>query len=109
VFVGGCLVLGVGGSQVILQFASDADAGRAEFLVFWGLMILGMCLWMLLVMRMGDGFFRGAVVFPRRPGESQEEADARGDNRAWRVHVPLVATAGLLCYAFIIWQALEHF
>jgi hypothetical protein len=109
VVVAGCLVLGVGGSQVILWFARDPDPGPLRFLVFWALLILVIDLWLLLAIRIGFGLSRGAAITPARPGESQAEAEARADKLGWRANLALFAVASMLFYAFIVWQAIEEF
>jgi len=58
--------------------------------------------------RIGERVFRGATVIATLTGESQEEAEARADRLAWRILVPLMAITGLVCYAFIVWQAALH-
>jgi hypothetical protein len=109
VFAVGSVVVGVGVSQALLIFGGDEEPGRAAFLVFWALVILVIDVFMLLCMRMASSVFRGAAVVGRLPGESQASADARADSQGWRVGVAAVAFAGLLCFAFIVWQAVEHY
>jgi hypothetical protein len=109
VFVVGALVLGVGISQAVLVFGRDETPGRAVFLIFWALVILAICLFALLCMRMSSSVFRGAVAIAPRPGESQDEADARADAQAWVMGMAAVSIAGLVCYAFIVWQAVRHY
>ena len=108
-FVVGCLLLGVGISQATLLFARDEKPTRAAFLTFWALVIIVICMFSLLCTRMSSSAFRGAVLIARRPGESQAEADARSDKQVWRAAIFLMPFAGLLCYAFIIWQAIERY
>jgi hypothetical protein len=109
VFAVSALVVGVGISQAVLIFGQDEKPGRAAFLVFWALVILVICLFGLLCMRMSNTAFRGAAAIARRPGESQAEADARADARAWTAGVAVVAFAGILCFAFILLQAIKHY
>ena len=108
VFAVGAVVVGVGISQAILMFDGVENRGRGPFLAFWAFVISVICVFMLLCMRMSSSVFRGVTVVGRRPGESQVAADARADAQAWRVEVAVVAFAGLLCFAFIVWQAIEH-
>jgi hypothetical protein len=109
VFVVGALVLGVGVSQAVLRFGRGQAPGRAIFLVFWALVILVICLFSLLCMRMSASVFRGAGVIAPRPGEAQKEADARADAYAWAMGRTVVTVAGLVFYAFIVWQAFAHY
>lgn len=45
------------------------------------------------------------MVIPTRPGESEEEAEARSEELGWRLDLALLALASLPYYAFIISQA----
>ena len=109
VFVVSAVVLGVGISQAVLLFGRDERPGRAAFVVFWGLIILVSCLFALLCARLSSTAFRGAAVIPRRAGESQHEAEERADKQAWAFGVAIIALTGLLCFAFIVWQAVRHY
>jgi hypothetical protein len=53
--------------------------------------------------------FRGAVVIPPRPGETQVEVEFRGEAFSWAVARFTISFAGLVCNASIVWQALEHY
>jgi hypothetical protein len=74
-------------------------------LVFWGLALIAMGLFILGAVRLGFQVFRGATVITPRPGETQEMAEARADRSAWRMAVFVVTLTALACYAFIVWQA----
>jgi hypothetical protein len=109
VFVFGAVAFGIGISQAVLRFGHVEHPGRAGFLVFWAVLILAICLFALLCMRMGDSVFRGALVIAPRPGESQGEADTRADAQGWAISRAVVTVAGLICYAFIVWQAVRRY
>jgi heme/copper-type cytochrome/quinol oxidase subunit 3 len=78
---------------------------RSEFLVFWGLVLIAISLFILGAVRLRSRVFRGATVIMPGSGETQEMAEARADRSARRMAVFVVTITTLACYAFIVWQA----
>ncbi|MFZ2012625.1 MAG: hypothetical protein WAV00_02285 [Nocardioides sp.] len=78
---------------------------RAQFLVVWALVDVAVVVFALFMARSGLKGFDGAAVTRTRTGESQDDAEARVERLTWRIVVLVVALTGLLCYAFIVWQA----
>jgi hypothetical protein len=109
VFAVTALVSGVGISQAVLLFGHVERPARAAFLLFWAGVILVASGVMLLGARMSSSVFRGAVVIPPRPGETPADAEARGDAFSWAIALVATSFAGLECFAFIVWQAVEHY